>query len=106
MHPLPDLEQIERWADGSEPLPDLETLKKISQSIGASRTAARTVAAAEGKRLRKLLVLAYPAGWRNVVDMERVTGLARQTIDKDLTEAGISTRTRAKFDQDKEEPTE
>jgi hypothetical protein len=97
MQTPPDLEQIERWADGTDPLPtqELDALKRAAAAIGESRTAARIQAAADGRRVRRLLVVLYRAGWRNIAEMERATGVSRQTITDDLNEVGIRATTRA-----------
>lgn len=87
----PDLEQLKRWADGRDPMPDmdLDRLKELGAVMGAARVQAREEAVAFGKGLKVLIPLLYRAGETQPTELARIVGLTRRIVSETLDKAGI-----------------
>lgn len=84
----PDLEQIQRWRRGEEPLPP--DLKEIAIATGDERARSWDQAMYDTKRMNELVPLLYvELGWRNISDMHRKLQMNRKTINEALDDAGI-----------------
>lgn len=95
----PGMQQVQRWTDGEEPVPDLETLTAFATDAGERRTAARAVAADTGKQLKALIPLMYRAGLTNQYRLAELLQTSRPTVSEALEKAGIASVKAKRTDQ-------
>lgn len=85
----PTVGQIEKWAAGEEPSPDIEELARMAKAVGDRRTAAARQASDESKVLEQLIPLLFRRGFTRITEIHKLTGVHNNYIYKYLDKAGI-----------------